>query len=43
MFADLEKETMKELFKKAFIMAVGAGLGILVVYTGALMFCSLFI
>ena len=34
---------MKELFKKAFITAVGAGLGIVVVYTGILMFCGLFV
>lgn len=34
---------MKELFKKAFVIAVGAGLGILVVYTGVLMLGSLFI
>lgn len=34
---------MKELFKKAFIAAVGAGLGIAVVYTGILMFCGLFV
>lgn len=34
---------MKELFKKAFVIAVGAGLEILVVYTGVLMLGSLFI
>lgn len=34
---------MKEFFKKAFAMGVGTALGVLVVYIGVLMICSLFV
>lgn len=34
---------MKEFFKKAFVVGAGAALGVLVVYIGVLMICSLFV
>lgn len=34
---------MKEFFKKAFVVGAGAALGVLAVYVGVLMLCSLFV